>query len=266
MTIPVRRPAIVTALAYLFLTSMMTLLRAYDAKASIGKVALYPGSAFPVPAQWAWHAVWILLTAAITVGVFRGWRWARWLALAGFATACAVTAPLRDDRQLPAYVFWLAMNVGAFGLLFFAPAAKRYFSGSTRPERAFALRAVLSTTLLIVAVFTAHSIGYAAFWKALPASFTWGSSAVFLLPALLLSALARWDLRRSAREMAAALLAVSFALAALQVGVFLRVHYWRPIAMLGSGWLQSLLLTAVLGIAGLALAIWVARTRQEVAP
>lgn len=262
----VRRPAIVTGVAYLFLTSVMTMFRAYDAKAYIGKIPLYPGSAFTVATQWVWLCVQIPLTAVVTVGLFRGWRWARWLALVVFVVACAISAPLRDVRAVPAYVFVLALNLVAYALLFFAPGATVYFSRSTRPEQAFTLRGGFSTTLLIFAIFTAHSIGFATLWKKADAGATWGSSAFFLLPALVLSALARWDLQRSAREIGAALLAVTVALASLQITTFIAVRAWNPSVTHRFGWLHSLLLTVVLGITGLTLAAWAVRPRKIAAP
>ncbi|WP_233874519.1 hypothetical protein [Paraburkholderia adhaesiva] len=244
----------------------MTMLRAYDAKAYIGKMALYAGSVFPVAAQWRWHWFQIGLTVAIAVGLFRGWRWARWLALAVFVVACAISAPIRDVRAVPAYVFWLALSLVAYALLFLTPDAKVYFSHTTRPEPAFTLRGVLSTTFLILAVFTAHSIAFAALYKNVGAGTVWGSSAVFLLPALLLSALARWDLQRSAREIAAALLAVTVAVASVQVSVVIAPRGWYPDAMLRAGVLHGLLLTVVLGITGVALTAWDVRARKFAAP
>ncbi|CAM2343692.1 membrane hypothetical protein [Burkholderia vietnamiensis] len=124
----------------------------------------------------------------------------------------------------------------------------------------------VSSTLLIFATFTAHSIGYATLWKKVDAWATWGSSAVFLLPALVLSALARWDLRRSAREISAALLAVTVTLASLQVTAFFTVHAWSPAVMRPLGWPNGLLLTVLLGITGLTLAAWAVRPRKIAGP
>lgn len=264
VTMTVRRPAIVTGLAYLFLTSVMTMFRAYEAKASIGKFPLYPGSVFPVAAQWTWHWIQIPLTAVVTVGLFRGWRWARWLALAVFVVATAISSPLADLRAVPLYLFVLVFNLLTYALLFFAPGAKVYFSRSTRPERAFTLRGGLSTTLLVLAVFTAHSIAFAALKKPDTAAM-WGSFAVFLLPVLALSALTRWDLQRSACESAAALLAVTVALASLQFTAFIAASAWSPFATLPPGWLQSMHLTIVLGITGLTFAAWAVRARTTAA-
>ncbi|HDR9130099.1 hypothetical protein [Burkholderia vietnamiensis] len=262
----VRRPAIVTGVAYLFLTSVMTMFRAYDAEAYIGKFPLYPGSASTIATQWAWNCIQIPLTAVIAVGLFRGWRWVRWFALTVFAVTCAISAPLRDVLAVPAYVFVVALNLAVYVLLFFAPSATVYFSRSTQPERAFTLRGAVSSTLLIFATFTAHSIGYATLWKKVDAWATWGSSAVFLLPALVLSALARWDLRRSAREISAALLAVTVTLASLQVTAFFTVHAWSPAVMRPLGWPNGLLLTVLLGITGLTLAAWAVRPRKIAGP
>ncbi|WP_413169458.1 hypothetical protein [Burkholderia latens] len=256
-----RRPAIVTGVAYLFLSSVMTMFRAYDAQAYIG-FPLYLGSAFTVATQWAWNCIQIPLTAVIAVGLFRGWRWARWFALTVFAVACAISAPLRDVRAVPAYVFVMVLNLAVYALLFFAPSATVYFSRSTQPERAFTLRGVVSSTLLIFAIFTAHGIGYATLWKKMDALATWGSSALFLLPALVLSALARWDLGRSAREISAALLAVTVTLATLQVTAFFTVRAWSPAVRFPLGWSNSLLLTVFLGITGLMLAAWAVRSRK----
>lgn len=247
---------IVTGLAYLFLTSVMTMFRVYDAKAFIGKFPLYPGSVFPVATQWAWHGIQIALTAVVTVGLFRGWRWARWLAIALFVVVCALSVPLRDVRAMPLYLFVLAFNLVVYALLFFAPGAKVYFSRSTRPDRALTLRGGLSTTLLVFAIFTAHSIGFAALWKQPNAGATWGSIALFLVPALVFSALTRWDLQRSAREIGAALLAVTAGLASMQVTAFIAVRAGSPVVTLQPGWLHSLLLTIAMGITGLTLAAW----------
>ena len=258
------RPAIVTGLAYLFLTLSMTLVRAYHAEASIGMVPLNPGSVFPVTVQLTWQGIEIPLTLIVAVGLFRGWRWARWLALAVLVVASAISAPLGDVRAGPLYLFALALNLAISALLFFAPGAKVYFSQSTWPDRTFTLRGTLSTSLLVFAVFTAHSIGFAALKKP-DAVAMWGSSALFLLPALVFSALTRWDLRRSAREIAAALLAVSVALISLQVNGFMAVPAWPPGATLQSGLLQSMLLTIVFGISGSTLGAWAARARTTAA-
>jgi len=239
------------------------MIRAYDANASIGRIPLYPGSAFPVADQWTWHGIQIPLTVVVTVGLFRGWRWARWLALAVFVVASVVAAPLWDLRAAPSYVFLLTLNVVAYVLLFLIPGATVYFSRSSRPERAFAWRGALGTTLLIFAIFTAHSIGFASLWKNGSAEYTWGSTAIFLVPTLALSALVRWDLQRSARETAAALMAVTVALASSQVTAFiLVVRGWQPVATLRLGWRHSLLLTVALGFAALALAAWAVRARK----
>ncbi|MDN7429355.1 hypothetical protein CFB89_20495 [Burkholderia sp. AU16741] len=258
------RPAIVTGLAYLFLTFTMTLLRAYDAAAPIGKIPLDPGSVFPVSVQWRWHWIQIPLTVVVAVGLFRGWRWARWLALAVLVVAGAISAPLWDVRAAPSYVFVLALNLVICALLFFAPSAKVYFSRSTRLPRIFTMRGAISTGLLVFAVFTAHSIGFAALKKP-DAAAMWGSSALFLLPALVFSALICWDLRRSVREIGAALLAVTVALISVQVKVFIAGRAWPTGATLQSGLFQSILLTIVLGISGLTFAAWAVRARTTAA-
>src|SRR5581483_2337096 len=133
-------------------------------------------------------------TFVTTLGLFRGWNWTRWLALVLCILGYIVWLPLRDVRGLPSFFFALAGSVLAFAILFFSPTVERYFTRPTEGQRKFTIRGAISMTLLVFAVFTAHSIFMKLFWAPQSADVAWVSVGVFFLPALLFNIVARWHL------------------------------------------------------------------------
>ncbi|WP_217649933.1 hypothetical protein, partial [Burkholderia ubonensis] len=76
-----KRPGIVTGLACLNLMGALSAVWLFDRKAQIGVDPIFLGSVFPVRSQWNWITATIGLNLVTTVGLFRGWGWARWLAV-----------------------------------------------------------------------------------------------------------------------------------------------------------------------------------------
>ena len=167
-------------------------------------------------------------------------------------------APVRDLHALPGYQ--LAGSILAFTLLFFFPSVKTYFSSRAARQDFFSARATVSTAFLLVSAFTAHSIVMGAYRKTLPVEIAWIGLGVFLLPTLLLSMLVRWQLAAAVREISAVLLGIAVYFAYMLLSNLLHIYFvYPPAALPYFGWLNSVLLTLVIGAAGLALAAVAAR-------
>lgn len=255
-----KRPGIVTGFAYLNLMSVLSAVWLFDARAHIGVDVLHPESLLPARMQWMMVNVGIATTTLTTVGFFRGWNWARWLALVLCSLGYVANVPVRDLHALPGYLFLLVGSILAFTLLFFFPSSQTYFSSRAARRGSFSVRAAISTVFLLLSAFTAHSIVMGAYRKTLPVEIAWIGLGVFLLPTLLLSMLVRWKLDASVREISAVLLGIAVYFVYMLLSNFIHIYFvYPPAALPYFGWLNSTLLTLAIGAAGLSLAASAAR-------
>ncbi|WP_157382364.1 hypothetical protein [Burkholderia ubonensis] len=232
----------------------------FDRKAHIGVDPIFLGSVFPVRSQWNWITATIGLNLVTTVGLFRGWGWARWLSVILCIFSYIIAAPVRDVHLLPSFFFMLAGSVLAYWFVFFSPKVKIYFARPTDGQPIFAIRGAISTILLAFAVFTAHSIVMGVFRKTLPVEIAWFGVGVFILPVLLLILVIRWHLEISLREISAFLLSVATFFAYSLFSTFLALHFaYSDAVMPYFGWLHSALLTLAFGAGGLLLDVYIAR-------
>ncbi len=114
-----KRLGIVTGFAYLNLMSVLSAVWLFDARTHIGVDVLNPESLMPARMQWMIVNVGMVTTTLATIGFFRGWNWARWLALVSCSLGYVAYAPVRDLHALLGYLFQLAGSILAFTLLFF---------------------------------------------------------------------------------------------------------------------------------------------------
>ncbi len=255
-----KRPGIVTGLAFINFMGALSALWLFNAKAHIGIDPIYPGSALPVRWQWNWVTVAIASTFVTTVGLFRGWNWARWFALILCIVGYIFALPVRDVHMVPDFIFTLSGSVIAFAILFFAPTVKVYFTCPAEGQRTFSVRRALSISLLLFAAFTVHSIVKGVFWRTLPVDIAWIGLGVFLLPTLLLSVVARWQLEISLREISVLFLATAIFFVNEILSNFLALRFaYSNAAMPYLDWLHSVILASVFGVAGLLLTVCVAR-------
>jgi hypothetical protein len=98
-----------------------------------------------------------------------------------------------------------------------------------------------------------------AFRKTIPTEVSWIGLGVFLLPTLVLSMLARWQLAASIRGISALLLGVAVYFAYMLLGNFLNLRFTYPEVTPYLGWVNSALLTLTLGASGIVLATCAAR-------
>ncbi|WP_156132255.1 hypothetical protein [Paraburkholderia terrae] len=110
-----------------------------------------------------------------------------------------------------------------------------------------------------MSAFTAHPITMGAFRKTIATKVSWIGLGVFLLPTLVLSMLARWQLAASIRETSALLLGVAVYFAYMLLGHFLNLRFSYPEVTPYLGWVNSALLTMTLGASGIVLAACAAR-------
>ncbi|NML34842.1 hypothetical protein [Paraburkholderia antibiotica] len=264
-----KRPAIVTGIACLNLMGVLSALWLYDTKGGvrIGSDPLFIGSVLPI--RWQWNLVTASTAVSLltTIGLFRGWNWARWLALALIVLFYIVTVPVRDVHMLPSYFFTLAGSTLTFSLLFFSPVINRYFARPAEEKRKLTIRGIIGMTLFVFTVFTLHSIVRGLFWRTLSVEVAWIGLGLFVLPALLLSLLVRWHLEVSLREISALLLAVPIFFVNQLAGWVLVLHFAYSAVLLRypEGLLQRALFMLALGAGGLLLAVYVAR-RYRITP
>ncbi|WP_423761287.1 hypothetical protein [Burkholderia sp. NLJ2] len=255
-----KRPGIVTGLACLSLMNALSAVWVFDRRAHIGTDPIYLGSAFPVHWQWHWIVAAIGILFVTTIGLLRGWNWARWLALVFCISGYIISAPVRDGHMLSNFFFNLAGSVLFYWFIFFSPTVKPYFTRATDDQPKFAIRGVISTFLLVFAVFTAHSIVMGVFRKTLSVEIAWIGVGVFILPPLLLILIIRWNLEASLREISAFLISVAIFFTYSQFSIFLGLRFaYSDAAMPYFGWLHSALLTLAFGAGGLLLTAYIKR-------
>ena len=166
----------------------------------------------------------------------------------------------QGSRRTSVSIVHARRKLGVLCATFFSPTVRLYFTRSTDGQRTFTIRGAISMTLLMFAVFAAHSIAMGVLRKALPFHVAWKDVGIFLLPALLLNIVARWHLEVSLREISALLLAASIFFANELVSTFLAVRFvYSDAAIPYYGWLNSMLMTLAFGASGFLLTVYITR-------
>jgi hypothetical protein len=261
-----KRPGIVTGIALFNLMGALSVMWFFDRRVHMGVDPVFLGSAFPARWQWNWAVADIGLALVATVGLFRGWNWARWLWLALCVAFFIISAPVGDTSVLPSFLLSLAGSALAYWIVFFSPPFRLYFSRPKDSRPAVTIRGVISALLLALAVFVAHSIIMGVFRRTVSVEIAWIGTGVFILPILLIALCVRWHLETSLREISAFMLSVAvfFIFSISLTFLMLRFAYSDQV-MPYFGWLHCVLLTLAFGIGGLLLLAYT-RQRYRAAP
>lgn len=252
-----KRPGIVTGLACFNLMIGLSALWALDSGAQIGVDEVYLGSVFPVEWQWYWLVAKIGINCVTTIGLFSGWNWARWLLFALAIPEYIIAAPIDDGYMLPNFFFSLVLCALGYWLIFFSPGVGLYFARPVKGQPIFEVRGVISTICLIFAVCAAYFFAMAVFERMMLIKIAWFGMGAFVLPALILIAIIRWNIEVALREISAFLLSVAIYFACTLFSFFLIVRFAYPdTAMSYFDWLQTARLTLALGTGGLLLAAY----------
>ncbi|MBN3761008.1 hypothetical protein [Burkholderia sp. Ac-20365] len=235
--------------------NFLTMVWQFDKHAHIGSDPIFFGTVLNPRLQWDLLNVVMIGTLVASVGLFRGWNWVRWMALVLCVIGYVMIAPFSDARAIPAYVFPMIGNALSFALLFRMPSIVHYFTVATKKDKALTVRGAATALFMLLAAFTVHSIVMGVFRKTLVVEIAWIGTAVFLTPLLLLSALARWNLAVSVREISALLLGAVLYFANLFAASFIDERFRYAASTGRFDWTQGGFLVVALCCAGLALAL-----------
>lgn len=229
-----KKPAFITGIAYVYALTLWSMIKTFDTPL-VNRAPLYLGSWASPHLQWDYYTIATLIVAFVTIGLFLGHGWPRWLALAGTVAGWAVSLPLHDTRGIGLYTVSVAAGAIVLGLLFLAPSARAYFSRKSQanvsPSMRLRARAFVATLFYVVGALAIYSAVLDGFVHIGKLWLTFAAILVISLPCLLLGMVARGNIASAYRDSATVLIATALAslLAVFASVVF--IHSTRPASL-----------------------------------
>jgi hypothetical protein len=248
-----RRPSIVTGIAYVQLLTAVHILKAF-ASPYTNRIPLYIGSPLSVHTQWTYMASLLPVAAVVGVGLVLGKNWARWLLAAMVATTSVFTIPTQNAQGIYSYALSVLMGLTLLALLFFAPSARAYFGRPRDAKRSFSLRNLFAGAMFAFCAVNTSLILKDRFASKVELLTTSAVLAVLSFPALLLGIVTRWDITSAFRDAATVLLSTALFLACRFLLVTVYVHTSNPGTFPLVAPKDSVILTAVVALLGVLLA------------
>jgi hypothetical protein len=248
-----RRPSIVTGIAYVQLLTAVHILKAFSSP-YINRIPLYIGSPFSVHTQWTYMASLSPVAAVVGIGLVLGKNWARWLLAAMVVTTSVFTIPTQNAQGIYSYALSMLMGLTLLALLFFAPSARAYFGRPRDAKRSFSLRSLFAGAMFAFCAVNTSLVLKDRFASRVELLTTAAVLAVLSFPALLLGIVTRWDITSACRDAATVLLSTALFLACRFLFVTVYVHTSIPGTFPLIAAQDSVILTAVVALLGVLLA------------
>lgn len=203
-----RRPAIITAIAYVQLLAAVDILKAFDSPYR-NRIPLFTGSALSVHAQWTLLATLLPAAVIIGAGFAPGKGWSRWLLAATIIVIAALTVPIRQAQGIYSYLLLLLLGVTLATLPFSSGSSRAYFDRTLRVKRALSLRGLFAKAMFAFCAVNTSLILRDRLMNNVDLLTAIAVLCGLSLPALVLGAVARWDIVAACRNAATALLSAA---------------------------------------------------------
>ncbi|KVC48061.1 hypothetical protein WI72_30510 [Burkholderia ubonensis] len=220
----------------------------------INKVPLITGSWLSIHAQWSYQTIQTLITALVTVGLFLGHDWARWLLLAAIPAGWAIAIPLGDTKGVPVYLMSVLTGSIVLGMLFLTPAARAYFSRRREARALFSLRGLFAGALHAFCAINTYLMLMDRFMNRADLLTTIAVLAGLSFPVLLLGMTARWNITAACRDGATTLIATTLFLALLFLGAVISMRAVSPGSLSVFDLKAAPIITAIIAMLGFVLA------------